>query len=447
MLPTIRSLASAKLAWHLLAETVAPGAAPTTHLRMVKGVAKQVVRRAKKLLSNGAKITGELIIQLVRQATQRLASTPTLWSQVVLTDAGVPELPPLYTNGVELGQKRGLTDRTIRTHIQELKRAGLITRSKYRGTNASYCLWINPGFVWETALVATASEKTSEPADAFLSPSGINLPLIEVLEATGSSKSTISEVEKLVTAREPGEAANTRSPLTGSAGPQRGCGAGVQASKSGAGGAGAARAERFLRQAAARGTGAKEAEKRRLVEWFWSYAKALIYKGKIFNAEAERQARNAIWYGVFGGFSTGEPADWAAWLPGLQRRIELAAAWLARNPSCYPAAPYAEVLAGRGYFDAGNDKGFARTLGWWRTEQQRQRQGAVERALDEALAELHQRRRLDAGQRRVQASRRARQKELLELHRFHHTKLARLGGDDALLRLAARLQAEHIRLS
>jgi hypothetical protein len=139
MLPTIRTLASAKLAWHLLAETVAPGAAPTTHLRVVKGVAKQVVRRAKKLISNGARITGELIIQLVRQATQRLASPPTLWSQVLLTNAGVPELPPLYTNGV--GQL-GHTDRTIRTHSQELKKAGLITRSKYRGTNASYCLWI-----------------------------------------------------------------------------------------------------------------------------------------------------------------------------------------------------------------------------------------------------------------------------------------------------------------
>jgi hypothetical protein len=447
MLPAIRTLASAKLAWHLLAETVAPGAAPTTHLRVVKGVAKQVVRRAKKLLSNGAKITGELIIQLVRQATQRLASTPTLWSQVVMTDAGVPELPPLYTNGVELGQKRGLTDRTIRTHIQELKKAGLITRSKYRGTNASYCLWINPDFVWETASAAPKSAKTSTSESVFLSPSGINLPLIEVLETTRSSKSAISQVEKLVTHREVGEAGKTGIPFTGSAGPQRGSEPGSQVSKSGAGGAGTARAERFLEKAAARGTGAREAEKRRNVEWFWSYAKAVIYKGKVFNAEAERQAKNAIWFGVFGGFLASEPADWDAWRPGLQRRIELAGAWLARNPSCYPAAPYAEVLAGCGYFDAGNNKGFARTLGWWRTELAKRQQGAVERALDEALTELHQRRRLDAGQRRVQASRRARQKDLLELHRFHHTKLARLGGDDALLRLAARLQAEHLRLS
>jgi hypothetical protein len=44
----------------------------------------------------------------------------------------------------------------------------------------------------------------------------------------------------------------------------------------------------------------------------------------------------------------------------------------------------------------------------------------------------------------VQASKRTRQKDALELHRFHFTKLRRLGGDDALLHFAARLQAEHL---
>jgi hypothetical protein len=450
MLPAIRTLDSVRLSWHLLAETVAPTAQPTTHTRVGKdrrtGEPRvwQVVRRPKKIVSNGGKVTGELFLSLARKGAQRLASSPTLWSQVVMTDAGVPELPPLYTNGVELARKRGVTDRTIRTHIQELKKAGLITRSKYRGTNASYCLWINPDFVWETAPAASKSEKTSASENAFLSPSGKNLPLIEVLETTRTLKSEISNGEKLVTHREGNEASKTGNPSTGNAGPQRGSEPGAQASKSGAGGAGAARAERFLEKATAHGTGAKKAEAKRLVEWFWSYAKALIYNKQTFTAEAERQAKNAIWEGVFHGFHTGGPADWLAWLPGLQRRIELAAAWFARNPTCWPATPYAEVLPGRGYFDAGNEKGFARTLGWWLTEKTKREQGALERALDEALAELHQRRRLDAGQRRVQASKRAKQKDALELHRFHFTKLRRLGGDDALVRFAARLQAEHL---
>jgi hypothetical protein len=170
----------------------------------------------------------------------------------------------------------------------------------------------------------------------------------------------------------------------------------------------------------------------------------LIYKGQTFNAEAERLAKNAIWQDVFFGFQEGGPSDWLSWMPGLQRRVELAAAYLQRNPSHYPPLPYAEVVNGRGYFDVDNQRGFAGTRAWWLKEQKRKGQGALERALDEAVLELGQRQRLDAGQQRVTASKRARQKELPELHRFHQTKLFRMGGDDALHRFAARLQAAHI---
>jgi hypothetical protein len=178
---------------------------------------------------------------------------------------------------------------------------------------------------------------------------------------------------------------------------------------------------------------------------FWLYAKATVYKRNTFTAEAERQAKNAIWFGVFGGFAQGEPADWRAWMPGLQRRLELAADWLARNPGKFAPLPYAEVVSGRGYFDGENAKGFAGTLGWWRKEQAKLQQGALERALLEAVTEMGQRKVLDAGApRRYQASKRARRMQLSELHRYHHTKLRRLGGDEAVHRFAARLQAEHI---
>lgn len=444
MLPALRTLASSKLAWHLIAETVAPGAVPTTHQRVVRGETKQVVRRPKKLVSNGAKVTGDRLLTLGRQGAQRLLATPALWSAVVMTDTGVAELPAVYTNGPELAAHRGVTDRTIRTHIQELRKAGLITRYKYRGTNASYCVWINPDFVWELPPAAPQGQKLNAPEPASSEGQGKNFPLIEILDSLEAPKYAISAVEKLVTEREPAGGEETGIPLTGSAGPPAGCEPAPQASKTGAGGAGAARRAQFYRQAQEQGSGAKTAAAKKLVESFWYYAKTLIYKRQTFNEEAERQAKIAIWKGVFHGFHEGEPADWLAWMPGLQRRVELAAAWLERNPSCWPAAPYAEVVAGRGYFDAGNDYGFARTEPWWRAEQAKQRQGALERALDEALTELHQRRALDAGQRRIQASKRARQKSYLELHRYHHTKLRRLGGEPALVRFAARLEAERI---
>jgi hypothetical protein len=445
MLPALRSLASSKLAWHKTAATVAPGATPTTHTRTVRGEVRQVVRRAKRLVSNGAKVTGDLLLGLVWRAAQRLVGTPALWSTVVMTDTGVAELPPLYTNGRELGEKRDVTDRTIRTHMQELKAAGFISRYKYRGSNASYCVWINPNFVWEAPLAPLQSGKTSPSETAFLGPKRKNLPHTELLESLESPKCDISNVEKLVTPPRATAPEQNWNPLTGIAGPQPGSEQAAEGRKSAAGGAGAARRSRFYQEAAAAGTGAKKAEAIGVLEAFWSYAKATVYKKVTFTPEAERQAKNAAWVGVFHRFEQGAPAQWKEWLKPLLRRLELAADWLARNPGKFAPLPYAEVISGRGYFDADNARGFAGTEAWLKREQAKVQQGALERALDEAVTELGQRKVLDAGApRRYQASKRARRMALTELHRFHHVKLRRLGGDEALVRFAARLQAEHI---
>jgi len=448
MLPTLRTLASAKVAWIRIATTFAPGAVATTHTRQRtdaegKTFTQYVTRAPRYVVSNGALVTGERLLTLALANARRVSATPQLWSQVVMTDAGVPELPPLYTSGRELGQKRRLTDRTIRNHIRELKACGFITRYQFRGREHAYCLWVNPEFVWETVQVPVTG-CFLDPSQAVVnSPNGTNFPLREVLEPLEPLKVEITGVEKLVTHEAATGADVTGTPLTGTEGTPRHSEPGTQASKSGAGGAGAARAATYYQKAADRGTGALLAEKKRICLAFWTYAKALIYKGKIFNAEAERQALNAIWNGVFFGFQEGGPADWAHWLKGLERRVELAAAWLARNGQ-YAPLPYAEVIAGRGYFDVDNQKGFVKTRIWWLNEIKRKERGALERALDEAVLELGQRQRLDAGQKRVQASKRARKMQLPELHRFHQVKLRRLGGDDALHRFAARLQAEHI---
>jgi hypothetical protein len=450
MLPALRSLASAKLAWHKTASTLAPEAVPTSHTRVGKdreGNPRtwRVVRQPKKLVSNGAKVTGDVLLGLARKATERIVGAPLLWSTIVMTDAGVAELPPVSTNGRELGEKRGVTDRTIRTHMQELKRCGFITRYRYRGTNASYSVWINPDFIWEAPQQAQKGLKMSPPEPAFSGTNRKNLPHIELLESLEAQKCDISDVEKLVIPTRATATEQNWNPLTGIAGPQQGSELGTEGQKSAAGGAGAARRARFYREAEDRGTGAKKAEAIGVLEAFWSYAKATVYKKVSFNEEGERKAKNAAWVGVFHRFELGEPAQWKEWLKPLLRRLELAADWMARNPGKFAPLPYAEVVSGRGYFDADNARGFAGTEAWLKREQAKVQQGALERALDEAITELAQRKVLDAGApRRYQASKRARRTSLPELHRYHHTKLRRMGGDEALLRFAARLQAEHI---
>ncbi len=450
MFPALRTLAAAKLAWFRLANTLAPGAVATTHTRRTKDRAgnplvQQVVRQPRYVCTNGAMLTGVELLKMHLAGARRLAGTPALWDAVVMTDAGVPELPPVFTSGRELAEKRRVSERTTRNHLRELKACGFITRTKFRGTNAEFCLWINPDFAWETALAAPKTTKMQASEPAATEGQGKNLPLTEVLEALEAQKSEISGVEKLLRHEYPGEPAETGSPLTGSAGSPSGCQPSAQAAKSGAGAAGEARWVKFRDKARARALAPEKAAALATVEAFWSYAKATVYKKVVFTPEAERLAKNAIWQGVFHGFQVGEPAQWQQWLKPLLRRLELAADWLARNPSRFAPLPYAEVLDGAGYFDATNQRGFAGTLKWWQAEQAKTRQGALERALDEAVAEMGQRKVLDAGApRRYQASKRARQKSLPELHRYHHTKLRRLGGDEALVRFAARLQAAHI---
>lgn len=53
-------------------------------------------------------------------------------------------LPPLRTNNVQLAKMANASTRTIQRHIKKLQEAGIITNKNWRGTNASYELWINP---------------------------------------------------------------------------------------------------------------------------------------------------------------------------------------------------------------------------------------------------------------------------------------------------------------
>jgi len=462
MFPALRTLASSKLAWFRIATTLAPGAVATTHTRVVtdaEGTARtqQVVRQPRYVCTNGALTTGATVIKLHLGHVRRILATPTLAASLVPTEAGVPELPPLYTSGRALSQQRRVTDRTIRNHMQELKQLGLITRYQFRGRTHAYCVWINPDFVWETALAAPEGPKMQAKNPAFSSTKRKNFPLKEVLDSPLDTQNfEISQVEKLVTHREPTGPPETGNPLTGNAGPQRGAEPGPQASKEGAGGAGAARRAKFYGEAVAAGTGAKKAEALKITTATWHYVKTLIYRKVTFTEEAEAKAKNALWYGVFGGFTQGEPADWLRWLPGLQRRVELAAAWFQRNPDRWPPLPYAEHRPGTGYLDAENQRGFAGTEKWWRDEQARiaggkqlKQRGALERAIDAAVAEMGQRQLLDAGGagragRQLVASKRARQLALPELHHYHQVALRRLGGQEALLRFEARLHLRHL---
>ena len=122
---------------------------------------------------------------------------------------------------------------------------------------------------------------------------------------------------------------------------------------------------------------------------FWAYARPLLYAGVAFDEEQHRKAQNAIWYGLFGGFDGRlTAAEYGLYHQQALERVDLVADWLKRDPGRYLPMPYAEVVAGRGYFDAGNTQGFVATEAWLAKKLVNQHRYHVASVLRKAGAEL-----------------------------------------------------------
>ena len=82
--------------------------------------------------------------------------------------------------------------------------------------------------------------------------------------------------------------------------------------------------------------------------------------------------------------------------------------------------PYAEHVAGAGYFDEANQRGFIGTMAWYTTHLAHRQQRALADGLKRARRELRQHAQGTAPK-RVQA------KTTLELYRYHEQRLQKLG--------------------
>ena len=163
----------------------------------------------------------------------------------------------------------------------------------------------------------------------------------------------------------------------------------------------------------------------------------------MWSAEEERNALIAIWEGVYLGFR--DPAcNYAAYHEQVLRRIELVRIYCRDHAGAYASLPYAEMLPGRGYFDAENAKGFAGTRSWFVNDTRRRRKNALEVALVKAVVEMKQRRNYDRLGSQAKTNRRIRSHSLLQLHSEHCGIIRRLGGEDGLYRFAQKLQ--HLRI-
>ena len=377
--------------------------------RTVKGQPQHYLVQPKAL-SDGAKTTARLLITWAIDAVEQLRRVPLLLEAATDQAPAHRPPPPVATNNEVLARARGVSARAIRDHLRELLKIGFLTRKVFRGWQADFELYLAPEFVWKK-VAQTAPEGLKKPKYAPSSPPAATtkVPPIIVLERQDTGEIEIGLVEKLVTP----PAAGGAGALTGNTGPQAGQKPAPpapatprQATKVGAGGATAAQ---------------QQAERLGLVVQAWHYAWKRLYPSCHFDEVEQHKAQEAMWYGVYRGFvPTLSPAEWQRYHDQVLQRIDLAAAYFQRYPNKFAPSPFAEFVAGTGYFDAQNTRGFVGTEAWLARQEANQRQRNLARALLKARRELK-------AHRLGIAPKRAQTMSSVQLFRYHEAKIKAFG--------------------
>jgi hypothetical protein len=303
----------------------------------------------------------------------RRRRTPELTFEESCMSTVFGSVAPVATNSQELCKavSRGMrvSDRTIRNHIEELLRVGILLKKKFKGTKANYLLWINPLFLVEIGVEvppAPQPQQAQSPRSGALE--GTIFPLIEEVLVNLKEKET-SNVDKLVLPSQPGDGGrfNFREEEGGA---ER---------KKGAGGAAAAPEPRTLGELLPEATAPQvapevekpvsRAEAQKLTEQFVYRAWEKLYtpQGVTFNEEQARKFKNTVWAEVYNGFPDSWPrAEALRYHSQALERVDMAARYYAKYEfkEKYPPLPYGKYEAGRGYFETANQRGFANTMGW-----------------------------------------------------------------------------------
>lgn len=433
MLPTVLSLAESRLRLHLNVVRLNQEHPTRSHTRVGSdGLTKTVITRPKALC-DGAKTTGVLLLQRARKQAISMLANP-LHRERFISPNGetLPDVPPIEVNGRELSQKRGLTDRALRNHLAQLKQVGIIVKRKFRGTRASFHVWMNPELVWvaphkpvETAVDSVASNPNKS---SISSPKSKIVPDIKVLEHLETIKREITYVDKPIV--------ETGNPLLET---EARNGRAFRRKKNEAAGGGTASS---LKSELSGEEARDHAQLRKMnyVSEFWEHAKTLVYPGLKWTKEQERLAKNAIWTGVFKGFHNYGDFDWNSIQLAMLQRLQLVRDHLRLHPERYAPLPYSQYKPGSGYFDIANTSGFAGTAAWLQKVNKRKQSLIVDRALRAAITEIDQHNKIArTPEIKLRTHERVRSLSLLQLIKHHESGLKRLGDAKALDRFYAKV--------
>ena len=334
------------------------------HLRRVRlkdGTIREYnYSRRTGLLPEQLKTTFYILLQEYAKAYNQVASTAPLVHQ---------ELPSLLTNNVRLAEICDCTDRTIRNHLTTLRNLRLI-RTKFRGREHDFELWISQEILWET------SEKSKTLKSSKSSPSPTNrksFPLSNIYVETIVNENDRAEILKCGQGQnnegQRGRTAN-QSPENESSE--------LTTERTGLGGGGGRRAQKQAQDEELRNLRADRVRSKlpqlppRLEKYFaeilmqfWLHAWKVLYPNRDFTKKEQEQAISAIYTGVYNRFNDARTAaDWAAFQARQLEKLDRAARYYDHHPEAYLPDPFAVHVAGRGYFDAENTRGFKGIEAW-----------------------------------------------------------------------------------
>ena len=422
---------------------------PQLRTRVVRG-RTETYQVQPKALSDGAQATARVLLFWALDAVEQVRQVSALQA----ADPSQPPLPPpVATNAESLAKFRQVSARAIRDHLTELLRVGIIARKVFRGTRSNFEVYLNPEFLWKVPQPAAQSPKKSKfeagQSTDSTNASATNFPLIS-LEKQDKKEIEIGLVEKLLPHEAPGD-------LTGNTGPQvppkiaptapKSPSQGPQEPKSGAaavaekaGDNGPESGDKPVYNPELQARHQLEQQRLELVRATWFYAWKRLYPSRQFDSAEQERALEAIWCGTYRGFTGPEdPRQWARYHDQVMERIDLAAAYFARHEDKFAPCPYAEFVAGTGYFDAENRYGFEGTAAWLRKHHASRRQRSLSDALLKARRQMKAHR-LGIAPARVQAM------TTLQLFRHHEAKL-RAFGEQALKRFYAQVAPSQLPVS
>ncbi|RDC63305.1 hypothetical protein [Adhaeribacter pallidiroseus] len=388
-------LKQALLAWHLTVEELNARQPISERFRTKKNPKtgefyKQRYKHQPKLIKQPVAATGtRLIIEYVKVYDLVLQSK---LIQESLHESG--QLPIFKTNNPDFAALITACEKTVYTHFKKLKHCQikLITGYKFKGSNASYELAINPEILYATS--QTNALKIAQKSTGF-APLSNNLPHTLSPELSDIEETKTSYVEISGVAEPPPAVAKADGPgplfssAPGPQDPQISAAAGLKAVPS----------HEKPAQLRTPGRGAAAvplAPQRPVPQWqmdfllsFWRAACKTIYLPYTFTVAEEKAALNSIYLNIYNCFRWQKTADeWWQYQANLLSCITIAHNYYKRRPLEYVPKPYSLAVAGKGYFDRTNEYGFHRIFGWHKENREKARQAKADKIIQNGYQQI-----------------------------------------------------------